>query len=50
MNVLDLFSDIGGHALGLAAAGDFRTVQFVEIDPARRRLLAHHFPGVPLQR
>lgn len=48
MNVLDLFSNIGGHALGLAAAGDFRVVQFVEIEPRRRRLLAHHFPGVPI--
>jgi DNA (cytosine-5)-methyltransferase 1 len=48
VNVLDLFSNIGGHALGLRAAGGFRVVQFVEIEPRRRRLLAHHFPGVPL--
>lgn len=48
MNVLDLFSNIGGHALGLEAAGGFRTVQFVEIDERRRRLLAHKFPGIPL--
>lgn len=48
MDVLDLFSNIGGHALGLHRAGDFRTVQFVEIDPRRRRLLAHHFPGIPI--
>lgn len=48
MNVLDLFSNIGGHALGLAAAGDFRTIQFVEIRPERRRLLAHHFPAIPM--
>src|SRR5262245_48695245 len=48
MNVLDLFSNIGGHALGLQAAGGFRTVQFVEIEPRRRRLLAHLFPGIPI--
>lgn len=48
VNVLDLFSNIGGHALGLHAAGDFRTVQFVEFNEHRRRLLAHKFPGVPL--
>ena len=48
MNVLDLFSNIGGHAIGLSAAGDFRVVQFVEINERRRRLIAHHFPGVPI--
>lgn len=48
MNVLDLFSNIGGHALGLRDAGGFRIVQFVEINPARRKLLAHYFPGIPL--
>ncbi|WP_316210665.1 DNA cytosine methyltransferase, partial [Bradyrhizobium sp. SZCCHNR3053] len=48
MNVLDLFSNIGGHAIGMREAGGFRTVQFVEINERRRRLLAHHFPGVPI--
>lgn len=47
MNVLDLFSCIGGHALGLHAAG-FRTVQFVEIEQRRRTFLARRFPGVPV--
>lgn len=47
MNVLDLFSNVGGHALGLRAAG-LRVVQFVEIEPRRQRLLAYHFPGVPI--
>lgn len=46
--VLDLFSCLGGHALGLRAAGGFRTVQFVELDPFRRRVLRHHFPAVPI--
>lgn len=48
MNVLDLFSCIGGHALGLHAAGDFRTIGFVESEERRRRLLAHRFPDVPI--
>jgi DNA (cytosine-5)-methyltransferase 1 len=48
MNVIDLFSCIGGHALGLEAAGAFRAIQFVELDERRRRLIAHKFPGVPM--
>ena len=48
LRVLDLFSCVGGHALGLHATGGFKTVAFVERDPFRRRVLAHHFPGVPL--
>lgn len=48
MKVLDLFSCIGGHALGLQAAGDFVPVQFVEKNDWRRRVLARHFPGVPI--
>lgn len=48
LTCLDLFSCIGGHALGLSCAGGFRTVQFVELDPYRRRVLARHFPEVPL--
>ena len=47
MRVLDLFSCVGGHALGLHAAG-FQTVQFVERDEWRRRVLAKHFPEVPI--
>lgn len=48
MNVLDLFSNIGGHALGLHAAGGFRTIAFCEVDDSRRRLLRHLFPGIPI--
>lgn len=48
LDVLDLFSCIGSHALGLHAAGGFRTVGFVELDPYRRRVLRHHFPAVPI--
>jgi DNA (cytosine-5)-methyltransferase 1 len=46
MNVLDLFSGIGGFSLGLERAG-MRTVAFCEIDPYCRKVLAKHWPGVP---
>lgn len=47
MNVLDLFSGIGGFSLGLERAG-MRTIAFCEIDPYCRRVLAKHWPGVPI--
>jgi len=46
MNVLDLFSGIGGFSLGLERAG-MRTVAFCEIDPFCRKVLAKHWPSVP---
>jgi DNA (cytosine-5)-methyltransferase 1 len=46
VNVLDLFSGIGGFSLGLERAG-MRTVAFCEIDPYCQRVLAKHWPDVP---
>jgi DNA (cytosine-5)-methyltransferase 1 len=47
MRVLDLFSGIGGFSLGLERAG-MATAAFCEIDPYCRRVLAKHWPDVPI--
>jgi len=47
LTFLDLFSGIGGFALGLERAGH-RTAAFCEILPSCRHLLSHHWPGVPI--
>jgi DNA (cytosine-5)-methyltransferase 1 len=47
LNVLDLFSGIGGFSLGLERAG-MRTVGFCEIEPYCRKVLAQHWSGVPI--
>lgn len=47
MRVLDLFAGIGGFSLGLERSG-FQTVAFCEIDPYCRKVLAKHWPEVPI--
>ena len=47
IRVLDLFSCVGCHALGLHSAGAFDTIRFVEASPWRRAILSLRFPGTP---
>lgn len=48
LKVLDIFSGIGGHALGLHRAGGFETIAFCEIDPFARLVLKKHWPETPV--
>jgi len=47
MKLLDLFSGIGGFSLGLERAG-FETIAFCEIEDYPRKVLAKHWPDVPI--
>ena len=47
MDLLSLFSGIGGFSLAWKWCGG-KTIQFVEIDPFCQKVLAKHFPGVPI--
>lgn len=44
---LDLFSCVGCHAIGFSRAG-INTAAFCEVRPARRAVLAHHFPEIAI--
>jgi site-specific DNA-cytosine methylase len=48
LRVLDLFSCIGCHAIGLERVGGFETVAFCESNPWRRERLAERYPGIPI--
>ena len=48
LRLLDLFSGIGGFSLGLERSGAFKTVAFCEIEPYCQKVLAKHWPQVPI--
>ena len=48
LNVLDLFSGIGGFSLGLERTGGFKTIAFCEIDEFCRSVLAKHWENIPI--
>ena len=47
LNVLDIFSGIGGFSVGLEAAS-MQTVAFCEINPFCQKILKKHWPSVPI--
>jgi DNA (cytosine-5)-methyltransferase 1 len=49
LNVLDLFSGIGGFSLGLESTGYFKTIAFVEKDKFCQRVLQKNFPGISIE-
>jgi DNA (cytosine-5)-methyltransferase 1 len=48
LEVLDLFSGIGGFSLGLERSEGFETVAFCEIDRHCREVLKSHWPEIPI--
>ena len=49
MNVLDLFSGIGGFSLGLESTGFFKTIAYVEKDKFCQKVLRKNFPNIPIE-
>ena len=49
LNVLDLFSGIGGFSLGLESTGFFKTIAFVEKDKFCQKVLQKNFPNIPIE-
>jgi len=49
VNVLDLFSGIGGFSLGLESTGYFKTIAFVEKDKFCQKVLQKNFPNIPIE-
>ena len=47
LNLLDLFSGIGGFSLGLERTGRFKTIAFCEIDSYASKVLSKWWPHVP---
>lgn len=48
INILDLFSGIGGFTLGLEQTGGFQAGAFCEIEEFPRQVLRKHWPDVPV--
>ena len=48
LNVLDLFSGIGGFSVGLEATGKFKTIGFCEQDKFCQKVLRKHWNNVPI--
>ena len=48
LRMIDTFSGIGGFSLAARWLGGIETVQFVERDPYCQRVLAKHWPTVPI--
>ena len=49
MNLLDLFSGIGGFSLGLESTGYFETIAFVEKDKFCQQVLQKNFKDIPIE-
>ena len=50
MKTLDLFSGIGGFALGFQQAGGFEMAAYCELDDKAAAVFGHHWPDVPNMR